>query len=106
MNYSKINTITGWLCFLVAAITYILTLDQSASFWDCGEFIASAFRLEVVHQPGAPLVSMIQRLFSTLAFSDLTKVAYYMNIASALASAGTVLFFILDHYRPRKKNAY
>jgi hypothetical protein len=92
MNYSKINTITGWLCFLVAAITYILTLDQSASFWDCGEFIASAFRLEVVHQPGAPLVSMIQRLFSTLAFSDLTKVAYYMNIASALASAGTVLF--------------
>lgn len=92
MNYSKINTITGWLCFLVAATTYILTLDQSASFWDCGEFIASAFRLEVVHQPGAPLVSMIQRLFSTLAFSDLTKVAYYMNIASALASAGTVLF--------------
>ncbi|RZK64255.1 MAG: DUF2723 domain-containing protein, partial [Pedobacter sp.] len=92
MNYAKINTITGWLCFLVAATTYILTLDQSVSFWDCGEFIASAFRMQVVHQPGAPLVSMVQRLFSTLAFGDKTMVAYFMNLASALASAGTILF--------------
>ncbi|KQN28551.1 multidrug transporter [Pedobacter sp. Leaf41] len=92
MNYAKINTITGWLCFLVAATAYILTLDQSVSFWDCGEFIASAFRMQVVHQPGAPIVSMIQRLFSTLAFGDKTMVAYFMNLASALASAGTILF--------------
>ncbi|RNL50134.1 glycosyltransferase family 117 protein [Pedobacter jejuensis] len=92
MTYSKINNLTGWLCFLIAAVTYILTLDQSASFWDCGEFIASAFRLEVVHQPGAPLVSMIQRVFSSFAFGDKTKVAYCMNIASALASAATILF--------------
>jgi len=92
MNYSRINTIGGWLCFFVAALTYILTLDQSVSFWDCGEFISSAFRMEVVHQPGAPIVSMVQRLFSTLAFGDKTKVAYFINIASALASAGTILF--------------
>jgi len=92
MNYSRINTIGGWLCFIVAAFTYILTLDQSVSFWDCGEFISSAFRMEVVHQPGAPIVSMIQRLFSTLAFGDKTKVAYFVNISSALASAGTILF--------------
>jgi len=92
MNYSRINTIGGWLCFIVAALTYILTLDQSVSFWDCGEFISSAFRMEVVHQPGAPIVSMIQRLFSTLAFGDKTKVAYFVNISSALASAGTILF--------------
>ncbi|QNR84817.1 DUF2723 domain-containing protein [Pedobacter riviphilus] len=92
MNYSRINTIGGWLCFIVAALTYILTLDQSVSFWDCGEFISSAFRMEVVHQPGAPIVSMIQRLFSTLAFGDKTKVAYFINISSALASAGTILF--------------
>jgi hypothetical protein len=92
MNYSRINTIGGWLCFSVAALTYILTLDQSVSFWDCGEFISSAFRMEVVHQPGAPIVSMIQRLFSTLAFGDKTKVAYFINIASALSSAGTILF--------------
>ena len=92
MNYSRINTIGGWLCFFVAITTYILTLDQSVSFWDCGEFISSAFRMEVVHQPGAPIVSMIQRLFSALAFGDKTKVAYFVNIASALASAGTILF--------------
>jgi len=92
MTYSKINNLTGWLCFFIAALTYILTLDQSASFWDCGEFIASAFRLEVVHQPGAPLVSMIQRLFSAFALGDKTKVAYFMNVASALASAATILF--------------
>ena len=92
MNYSRINTIGGWLCFIVAAFTYILTLDQSVSFWDCGEFISSAFRMEVVHQPGAPIVSMIQRLFSALAFGDKTKVAYFVNISSALASAGTILF--------------
>ncbi|MDQ1141435.1 glycosyltransferase family 117 protein [Pedobacter agri] len=92
MNYSKINTITGWLCFSIAAITYILTLDQSVSFWDCGEFIASAFRMQVVHQPGAPIVSMIQRLFSTLALGDKNMIAYFMNVSSALASAGTILF--------------
>ena len=92
MNYSKINTLSGWLCFLVASVTYILTLDQSVSFWDCGEFIASAYRMQVVHQPGAPLVSMIQRLFSTLALGDKTLVAYFMNLSSALASAATVLF--------------
>lgn len=92
MNYSRINTIGGWLCFIVAALTYILTLDQSVSFWDCGEFISSAFRMEVVHQPGAPIVSMIQKLFSALALGDKTKVAYFVNISSAFASAGTILF--------------
>ncbi|RYD79870.1 MAG: DUF2723 domain-containing protein [Sphingobacteriales bacterium] len=92
MSYSKINNLSGWLCFIIALTTYILTLDKSASFWDCGEFIASAFRLEVVHQPGAPLVSMIQRAFSALALGDVTKVAYFMNIASAIASAATILF--------------
>ena len=92
MNYLKINCIAGWLCFFIAATTYILTLDQSVSFWDCGEFIASAFRMQVVHQPGAPIVSMIQRVFSTLALGDKTMVAYFMNLSSALASAGTILF--------------
>ncbi|RDC57367.1 DUF2723 domain-containing protein [Pedobacter chinensis] len=92
MNYSKINTIAGWLCFFVAALTYILTLDQSVSFWDCGEFIASAFRMQVVHQPGAPIVSMIQKVFSTLALDNKTMIAYFMNISSAFASAGTILF--------------
>lgn len=92
MNYSKINNLTGWLCFLIAAVTYILTLEPSVSFWDCGEFIASAFKMQVVHQPGAPLFLMIQRFFSLFAFGDIHKVAYFMNVGSAIASAATILF--------------
>jgi len=92
MNYSKINNITGWLCFAVATLTYILTLEPSVSFWDCGEFIASALKMQVVHQPGAPLFLMIQRFFSLFAFGDTTKVAYFMNVGSAIASGATILF--------------
>ncbi|WP_442590125.1 glycosyltransferase family 117 protein [Pedobacter sp. AW31-3R] len=92
MNYSKINNLTGWLCFLIATVTYILTLEPSVSFWDCGEFIASALKMQVVHQPGAPLFLMIQRFFSLLALGDITKVAYFMNVGSAIASAATILF--------------
>eukprot|EP01133_Synstelium_polycarpum_P003259 gene3259-3713_t len=92
MNYSKINNITGWFCFLVATVSYILTLEPSVSFWDCGEFIASALRMQVVHQPGAPLFLMIQRFFSLFAMGDLTKIAYFMNVGSAVASGATILF--------------
>ncbi|HKG07402.1 MAG TPA: DUF2723 domain-containing protein [Pedobacter sp.] len=92
MNYSKINNITGWLCFAVATLTYILTLEPSVSFWDCGEFIASALKMQVVHQPGAPLFLMIQRFFSLFAFGEATKVAYFMNVGSAIASGATILF--------------
>jgi len=92
MNYSKINNLTGWFCFLVATVSYILTLEPSVSFWDCGEFIASALRMQVVHQPGAPLFLMIQRFFSLFAAGDLTKIAYFMNVGSAVASGATILF--------------
>ncbi|PWS27060.1 DUF2723 domain-containing protein [Pedobacter yonginense] len=92
MNYSKVNNIVGWLCFLIATITYVLTLEPSASFWDCGEFIASAFKMQVVHQPGAPLFLMIQRFFSIFAGGDKTQIAYWMNIGSAISSAATILF--------------
>jgi len=92
MNYSKVNNIIGWVCFLIATTTYILTLEPSASFWDCGEFIASAFRMQVVHQPGAPLFLMIQRFFSIFAAGDLTKIAYWMNVGSAVSSGATILF--------------
>jgi hypothetical protein len=92
MNYSKINNVTGWICFVVAAITYTLTLEPSVSFWDCGEFIASAFKMQVVHQPGAPLFLMIERFFSLFAAGDVTKIAYFMNLGSAIASAATILF--------------
>jgi len=92
MSYIKINNLTGWSCFLVAAVTYMLTLEPSVSFWDAGEFIASAYKMQIVHQPGAPLYLMFERLLSIFALGDQTKVAYFMNMGSALASAFTILF--------------
>lgn len=92
MNYTKINNIFGWICFFIATLTYVLTLEPSVSFWDCGEFIASALKMQVVHQPGAPLFLMLQRFFSLFAGGDLTKVAYWMNIGSAVSSGATILF--------------
>ena len=91
MQYTKTNNLLGWLCFVIAAVTYTLTLEPTASFWDCGEFIASAYKLQVVHQPGAPLFIMIAKVFSLLA-SDKTQVAFWMNMSSAIASAATILF--------------
>ena len=90
-NYKLINNIVGWAAFLVATIVYILTIEPTASFWDCGEFISTAFKLEVGHPPGAPLFMIIARLFS-LFTTDVTQVAKMINIISALASSFTVLF--------------
>jgi hypothetical protein len=92
MTYSRINNLTGWLCFTVALVTYILTLEPSMSFWDAGEFIAAADKMQIVHQPGAPLFLMIEKFFSLLAMGDKTRIAYFMNLGSAVASAFTILF--------------
>jgi len=92
MQYNKINNLLGWLCFVIASGTYILTLEPSVSFWDCGEFISCAYRLQVSHQPGYPLFAMICKVFSLLSMGDNTKVAYYTNMCCALASGATVMF--------------
>jgi hypothetical protein len=92
MQYNKINNLLGWFCFVIASATYILTLEQSVSFWDCGEFIACAYRLQVAHQPGYPLFAMIGKAFSLLSMGDKTKVPYFTNMGSALASGATIMF--------------
>lgn len=91
-DFKKINNLTGWATFLVSMIVYVLTIEETASFWDCGEFIAIAYKLEVSHPPGAPLFMLIGRLFSFLAMGDTTQVAYWINMSSAMASGFTVLF--------------
>ena len=91
-QYNKLNNLLGWLCFAIAATTYTLTLEPSVSFWDCGEFISCAYRLQVSHQPGYPLFAMLGKVFSLLSFGDRTKVAYFTNLGSAIASATTVMF--------------
>lgn len=91
-NYKLINNSLGWFAFLVAAVTYLLTIEPTTSFWDCGEFITSAFKLEVGHPPGAPFFMILGRFFTLFAFGDVTQVAMMVNIMSALASAFTILF--------------
>lgn len=85
------NNITGWFSFLITAILYLFTIEPTASFWDCGEFIASAYKLEVGHPPGAPLFLMIAKVFSLLTTNP-AKVSMLINAMSALASAFTILF--------------
>ena len=91
MQYNKTNNLLGWLCFIIASITYILTLEPSVSFWDCGEFISCAYRLQVAHQPGYPLFGMLGKAFSLLSFGNRAKVPFFTNMGSALASGGTIM---------------
>ncbi len=90
-NFKLWNTCCGWLVFGVAAATYLLTMEPTASFWDCGEFISSAYKLDVGHPPGAPFFMLMGHFFSLFA-SDPSHVAMCCNAMSALASAFTILF--------------
>lgn len=90
--FKKWDRIIGWLVFAIATITYVMTVEPTTSLWDCGEYIATAYKLEIGHPPGAPLFLLIANLFSNLAGGDVTKVAYYINIMSALCSSFTILF--------------
>ena len=98
-KYDIINNSLGWLCFLIAAVTYMLTLEPTASFWDCPEFISQGFKLEVGHPPGNPIFMLAARFFVNFAFGDVTKVALMVNAMSALLSAATILllFWTITH---------
>jgi len=91
-NYRRWNNLTGWFVFVFSAIVYILTLEPTVSFWDCGEFILSAFKLQVGHPPGAPLFLMMGRVATLFAGDDLSKVPVTVNILSALCSGFAILF--------------
>ena len=90
-NFKLWNAVCGWLVFAIAAATYLLTMEPTASFWDCGEFIVSAHKLDVGHPPGAPFFMLLGHFFSLFA-SDTAHVAMCVNALSALASAFTILF--------------
>lgn len=91
MNYRKINNLVGWVTGIIALIVYLMTLERTVSFWDCGEFLATADKLEVGHSPGAPFFMLMQRLFAIFAPGK-TSVALFINAFSAVMSAGTILF--------------
>ncbi len=91
-SFQKANNLAGWIVFAIASTVYLLTIEPTASFWDCGEFIATAFKLEVGHPPGAPLFLILGRIVSLFAGNDLSKVPVMINALSAIASGFTILF--------------
>lgn len=92
MQFKKLNNIIGWLVFAIATFTYCATIEPTASFWDCGEYIACAYKLEVGHPPGAPFFLLVGRLFALLAGGDPALAGKMINIMSALCSSFTILF--------------
>jgi hypothetical protein len=91
-NFKLVNNLVGWSLFLISAAVYLLTLEPTVSLWDCGEFISSAFKLQVGHPPGAPLFMILARTFSLLAGDHHDKVAFMVNSSSALSSGLTIMF--------------
>lgn len=90
-QYQRFNNLLGWTVFAIASTVYLLTIEPTASLWDCGEYIATAFKLQVGHPPGAPLFQILGRIF-TLFAPETSKVALMMNSMSALSSGFTILF--------------
>ncbi len=90
-SFSFYNNLIGWLVFLIAAFTYLSTIEPTASFWDCSEFLATSYKLEIGHPPGAPFFMLMARFFSLFAPSP-SSVPVFVNSMSALASAFTILF--------------
>jgi len=92
LSFNRASNLIGWLVFSIALISYFLTVEETASLWDCSEFIAASTKLQIPHPPGAPLFLLAGRIFSLLALDDPTRIAYATNLLSALASAFTILF--------------
>src|SRR5690554_7553592 len=91
MNYKKLDISIGWLSFLIATVVFFITVEDTASLWDCGEYITAAYKLEVGHPPGAPFFMLVGRVFSLFAGSE-ADVALWINRMSALCSSFSVLF--------------
>jgi hypothetical protein len=91
-NYRRLNNLTGWFLFIFSSTVYMLTLEPTVSFWDCGEFILSAFKLQVGHPPGAPLFVMMNRVAILFAGSDTSRISLMVNILSGLSSGFAIMF--------------
>jgi len=96
MNFKRVNNITGWIICAIACTVYIMTMEATGSFWDCGEFISSTYKMQVPHPPGAPLFVMLGRMFivgfSWLFGSGPENAARAVNFMTAMASGFTILF--------------
>ena len=106
MQFKKINNIVGWAVCLIACTVYILTAEAGGSFWDCGEFVSSCFKLQIPHPPGAPLFVILGRIFIVFFGDNPMGAAKAVNIMSALASGFTILFLFwtITHFARRIVN--
>ncbi len=103
LNYQRLNNLLGWLVFAISALVYVLTLEPTVSFWDCGEYISTSAKLQVGHPPGAPFFQLVGSVFALFAMGDISKIAYMVNLVSAVSSAFTILFlFWTISYLSRK----
>lgn len=102
-KYNLVNNISGWGVFIIALLTYWFTLEPTASYWDCGEFIIQADKLEIGHPPGNPIFMLTARFFANFAFGDSSLVALMVNAMSGLLSALTILllFWTITHLTRR-----
>lgn len=91
-EFIKLNNLIGWIVWAIATVTYCSTIEPTASFWDCGEYIACSYKLEVGHPPGAPFFLLIGRFFSLLGGDDPSRAGMMINVMSALCSSFTILF--------------
>jgi hypothetical protein len=103
MDFKKVNNWTGWIIALIACTVYVMTTEATGSFWDCGEFISSAYKLQIPHPPGAPMFVLLGRLFIILFGDNPLTAAKAVNIMSALASGFTILFLFwsITHFAKR-----
>lgn len=103
MNFKRINNYTGWIVCLIACTVYIMTSEAGGSLWDCGEFVSSAFKVQIPHPPGAPLFVLIGRVFIVLFGDNPLTAAKAVNIMNALASGFTILFLFwtITHFARR-----
>ncbi len=106
MQFKKINNITGWAVCLIACTVYIMTAEAGGSFWDCGEFVSSCYKLQIPHPPGAPLFVLLGRMFIILFGDNPLTAAKAVNTMSAVASGFTILFLFwtITHFARRISN--
>lgn len=93
-TFRNLTNAGGWLVFLISFIVYIFSAERSGSLWDCGEFILGAYKLQVVHPPGAPLFVMLGRLFAwvgDITSSDPSNIAFAVNLLSGMSSAAAAM---------------
>src|ERR1700712_3502391 len=92
MSFNKANNIVGWIVCLFACSVYIMTMEATGSFWDCGEFVSSCYKLQIPHPPGAPLFVLLGRFFIVLFGDSPTTAARGVNFMSAITSGFSILF--------------